>query len=235
MSNESNKILDIDDLNSKMNKIINTMDKLDLNIEKINKKVIDINKIYLRFELNETLPLKKTNTYLKFQIDLLNTEKRYYKNIKKIILEKISSEIYEIAEFSLLMLSSLNDINLEKKIEKNNILNKIVKIKKKDKIDYNNIIVLINSTIKNLNLIDDFLKLIDDFIKEELENSSKKNYHTTNFKVSIQHKKNHIGLEYKKYCEQLNELIDYFMNCSKSILSQLEKQDLFKFFVNKND
>ena len=34
------------------------------------------------------------------------------------------------------------------KIEKNNILNKIVKIKKKDKIDYNNIIILINSTIK---------------------------------------------------------------------------------------
>ena len=53
-------------------------------MEKINKKIIDINEIYLSFELNESLPLKKTSTYLKFQIDLLNTEKRYYKNIKKL-------------------------------------------------------------------------------------------------------------------------------------------------------
>jgi len=235
MSNDSIKLLDIDALNSKLNKIINTMDRLDLNIELIHKKIIDINKIYMRFELNITLPLKKTNTYLKFQIDLLNTEKRYYKNIKKIILEKISSEIYEIAKFSVLILASLNDINIEKKIEKNNILNKIVKINKINKTDYNNILVLINSTIKNLNLIDKFLKLIDNYIDEELDNSSKKNYHTTNLKVSLQNKKNHIDLEYKKYCEQLNELIDYFMNCSNSVLSQLEKQDIFKFFVNKNN
>jgi len=233
MSDNSSKILDIDDLNSKINKIVDTMDKLDINIEKIHNKTLDINKLYMRYNLNDTLPLKKTATYLKFQIELLNIEKRYYKNIRKIILQKLSTEIYDIAEFSLLMLSALDDINIEKKVEKNNILNKIVKIKKKDKIDYNNIIILINSTIKNLNLINEFLKLIDEYINEELEIAIKKNYHTTNFKVSLQNKKNHISLEYEKYCVQLNELINYFMNCSNSIISKLETQDLFKFFVKK--
>jgi len=235
MADNSSKILDIDDLNSKINKIVDTMDKLDVNIEKINSKIIDINKLYMRYDLNNTLPLKKTTTYLKFQIDLLNTEKRYYKNIKKIILQKLSTEIYEVAEFSLLMLGSLDDINIEKKVEKNNILNKIVKIKKKEKIDYNNIVILINSTIKNLNLINDFLQLIETYINEEVTNSNNKNYHTTNFKVSLLNKKNHISLEYEKYCSQLNELINYFVNCSNSITSQLEKQELFNFSVIKKD
>lgn len=232
---EHKSILNIDDINTNLNKILKTMDKLDINIEKINKKIKDINTVYMKFEFNKSLPLNKTNTYLKFQVDLLHTEKKYYKSIKKVVLNKISNDIFEIAESTILILLSLENIKIYKEDEIKNIMKKAVKINKNKFINFNNILVLINSTVKNLQLIGNFINLIDNYIKEVTDNSLKNNIHTTNFSVSLSNKKNHIKLEYEKYCEQLNELLQYFLNCSNSILLQLNKQELFKFFVNKQD
>ena len=48
-------------------------------------------------------------------------------------------------------------------------------------------------------------------------------------------KKNHLELEKEKYTEQLDILINYFYDFSKSIDLQLDKQKLLHFFVdNKN-
>ena len=47
-------------------------------------------------------------------------------------------------------------------------------------------------------------------------------------------KKNHLNLEYIKYCNQLDLLVNYFNDFATSIKLQLNKQ-LLKFFVNLKD
>lgn len=225
---DENKI-NKDEIISKFNKIVDSIDKLNDSINNINTKINEINKIYMRFEFNNTLELKKTKSYLKLQVDLLNNEKKYYLQIKKIILNKISDDIYEISENTLLTLLSLDNINIEKKSEIQNIINQVEKIKKIKVIDCNNIFELLNKTLKNLKLINDFLKLMSLYINEVVGESKKNNIHTNNFKISIMNKKNHLLIEYTKYCDQLKELIDYFLNCSESINIVLKKQNLFKF------
>lgn len=229
------KQLDSEEINTKITKIMNTIELLENTIEKIQQKVAEINEVYMRFEFNKTLSLNKTNSFLKFQVDLLQNEKIYYKKIKNIILKKLSSEIFDIAQYSLLILISLNDINIENNTAKKNIMNKIVKIKKYKKATSGKIIELINNTLKNLALINEFLELIQKYINQVQEETEKKNIHTKNFKISIMNRKNHILLEYTKYCDQMKEIIEYFLGCSHSITTQLEKQELFKFFIDEKN
>lgn len=225
--------IDSEDINAKLTKIMKTIELLDNTTEKIQQKIAEINEIYMRFEFNKTLALKKTNSFLKFQVKLLQNEKNYYSNVRNIILNKLSSEIFDIAEFSLLILISLNDINIENEIAKKNIMDKIVKIKKYKNITTSKIIELINSALKNLNLISEFLELIQKFIVQIQKETEQKNIHSKNFRISIMNRKNHILLEYTKHCEQMKEVIEYFLGCSNSITSQLEKQELFKFFIEE--
>ena len=81
--------IDDEDINSKLSKIMKTIELLENTIDRIQKKIAEINEIYMRFKFNKSLSLGKTNSYLKFQVDLLQTEKKYYTNIKNTILKKI--------------------------------------------------------------------------------------------------------------------------------------------------
>lgn len=239
MSEESKielQTLDSNDITTKLDKIFNTIQSLDKKIELIQKKNIEINKVYMRFEFNKTLSLNKTNSFLKFQIDLLNTEKKYYKSIKSKILNKLTKEINEISEFSLLILMSLRDLNIEDKEATKEIIKKAEKITKLGtNTNVNKILALINSTVKNLKLINDFLILLQNYLNKITDETKTKNIHSNNLRISLQNKKNHILVEYNKYCEQLKELIEYFLVCSNTISKQLDNQELFKFFVNKKD
>ena len=144
--------MDSNDITTKLDKIFNTVQNLDKKIELIEKNK-EINKVYMRFEFNKTLSLNKTNSFLKFQIDLLNTEKKYYKSIKSKILNKLTKEINEISEFSLLILMSLRDLNIEDKEATREIIKKAEKITKLGiNTNVNKIITLINSTVKNLKI-----------------------------------------------------------------------------------
>ena len=226
--------IDDEDINSKLSKIMKTIELLENTIDRIQKKIAEINEIYMRFKFNKSLSLGKTNSYLKFQVDLLQTEKKYYTNIKNTILKKLCGEIYEIAEYSLLILISLNDIDIENELAKKNIMNKISKIKRYKKITTQKVTELINSAIKNLKLINDFLELIEKYIHQVQKENQQKNIHSKNFKISIMNRKNHILLEYTKHCQQINELIEYLLEaCSNSIILQLEKQELLKFFIEE--
>ena len=240
MSNENNIIeiqkLDSNDITTKLDKIFKTIDKLNLNIDLIQKKNLEINKVYMRFEFNKTLSLNKTNSFLKFQVDLLNTEKKYYKNIKEKLLNKLTSEINEIAEYSLLILMSLRDLNIENKDAIKDLIGKVEKINKLgNNADVNKILSLINATIKNIKILYEFLILLQNYLTKVVNENISNNIHSNNLKISLYNKKNHILIEYNKYCEQLTELIEYFLNCSKTIDKQLNNQELFTFLVNSKD
>ena len=110
-------------------------------------------------------------------------------------------------------------------------MNKIIKTTTQKKIDSGKINEIVNIVINNLNQTKCFIDLFEKFIISSHNHNKKNNIHSKNMKVNLMNKKSHIDLEYKKCCEQLNLLITYFSNFSKSIKCQIEKQELIHFFV----
>lgn len=218
-----------------VSEICEIVDKLDVNINKIDRKISDITRLFYKLSYNSSLQSGDTNSYLKFQIDQLKNEKKYFSNIKKDIKEKFVSDIYIIAESILMLLSSIETIKIDQEEEKNNILKKINSLKNyKSKMETSSILELINSTIHNLELIKEFVIIFEKYIKETTEKNMRENYHFNNFKTNLENKKDHIMLEYNKYYHKLNELIDYFVKYTCELDEQLKHQKILDFFVNKN-
>ena len=220
---------------SNVSQICDSIDQLDNNVDKIEKKIEDITKIYYKLS-NSSLEMGDTNSYLKFQIELLNVEKNYYSNIKKQIKTKFLKDLYTISESILMLLGSIDNIKIENIEEKNNILKKINNLKRnKSKFETSEILELMNSTIHNLELVNEFASIFDKYIKETIEKNNKENYHCNNFKVNLENKKDHIILEYNKFNHKLDELISYFLSLCNELSSQLKHQKILDFLVNKKE
>ena len=67
------KQLDSEEKNTKITKIMKTIELLENTIEKIQQKISEINEVYMRFEFNKTLSLNKTNSFLKFQVTYISS------------------------------------------------------------------------------------------------------------------------------------------------------------------
>ena len=220
---------------SNVSQICESFDQLDNNVDKIEKKIEDITKIYYKLS-NSSLEMGDTNSYLKFQIELLNVEKNYYSNIKKHIKSKFLKDLYTISESILMLLGSIDNIKIENVDEKNNILKKINNLKRnKSKFETSEILELMNSTIHNLELVNEFSIIFDKYIKETIERNNKENFHCNNFKVNLENKKDHIVLEYKKFNHKIDELISYFLSLCDELSNQLKHQKILDFLVNKKE
>ena len=121
------------DITNKVNQIFSTIKLFDSKNENINKKIKKINDIYIQYEFNRNLNLDNTSSYLKFQVELLQNEINYYNNIKNIFFKKFTNDLYNISENIILILISINDLDIGYDEEKNNIMKKILKIVKKKK------------------------------------------------------------------------------------------------------
>ena len=123
----SNIISNTDIISNKTSYIMKVLNKIDLKIEEIEKKITEINHIYIQYEFNKNLKLEQPNSYLKFQVDFLYNEKKYFFNIKKYFTKKFVDELYGISDFIILILISLEDLDIGY-IEEKNIMNKIIKV-----------------------------------------------------------------------------------------------------------
>ncbi len=224
------------EINSNINSICSCFDKLDDNIEKINRKIDEISTAFFKYSYNMSLQENQTNSYLKFQIELLKNEKNYYKKVKKSLKEKLVSDIYVIAESIIMLLGSIENIHVDKIEEKNAIIKRVNNLKNYDsKIETSEILELVNSTLYNLDLIDSFVSIFEEFIKDTIKQNQRENLHCNNFKVTLENKQQHIVLELQKFNNKLEELIEYFLNCTNELNQQLEHQKLLDFLVIKND
>ena len=225
----------MDNISTKINKILSSIRKIEIFIEKIKHKIAEINAIYIEFEFNKNLAFSKTNSYLKFQVELLNNEKAYYTKVKKTIVSKLSAELYEISQYIIIILISMENLDINRGDEIKQIMTKIIKIKKKDKYNSSQLVEMVNSTNHNIELVSDFLTLFDDYV-DSLDNISKqKNFHCKTLKLSLSNKKNHIVLEYEKYCEQLKETLNYFVGCSDAISFHIDNNKLLSFFISQEN
>jgi hypothetical protein len=227
--------LDDDLVSTKTNFIMKLLSKIDTKNEEIEKKITQINHIYIQYEFNKNLILEKPNSYLKFQVDYLYNEKKYFSNIKKYFIKKFVEDLYDISDNIIIILISLDNLDIGFIDEKNNIMNKIIKVSYQKNINSGKITELVNIILNNLKQANDFIKLFERFIVVSHNQNRKKNIHSKNLKINLMNKKNHLELEKEKYTEQLDILINYFYDFSKSIDLQLDKQKLLHFFVdNKN-
>nr|QFG74224.1 MAG: hypothetical protein [Megaviridae environmental sample] len=222
------------DLESKLNKIIEAISRLEKINEIIDKKILDINKMYLRFDSNRSQLFRKTNTFLKFQTDLLNIEKKNLKNKKNLIFKKISEELNELGEYIVLTLISLEDLEIENRELISKIKNKIAQVKKIKIPDKSNIKNLFITNIKNMELIIEFIKLLDTYTKNILHESNKKNIHSNNLKLSLCNKKKYIIIDYNNFNTQIKELLDYLVDFTNNVILDLDNNNILKFLLDDN-
>ena len=212
--------------------IINNLNNLDGNINKIKKKIGLINKIYNKLEKNNVLSINK-NSYLLFQTQFLKNEHMYYSNIYKMIVEKFAFELYDISEYICIILVSLNKLEINHLETKQSILNRMIHINKVKQINYGKLTEIINSTISNLKLINEFNELFESFVNKTKKENNTLNIHCDNYEINITNKKNLVLLEYNKYMEKFNKLIEYFKKCLEAIINQIDNSKLLNFFLNE--
>ena len=132
-----------------------------------------------------------------------------------------------------MILISLDKIEIDHINEKSNILNKMIHVKKEVKqINYGKRTEIINSTIVNLKLINEFNQLFNQYIKKTKDKNKTLNLHCNTFEININNKKNTILLEYNKYIEKFNKLIEYFKECLIAVIDQIDTSKLLNFFLN---
>ena len=222
------------EFSNNVNQICTSIDILESNIDKIQKKIDDITKLFYKLSYNASIEMEDTNSYLKFQIELLNIENNYYSNIKKSIKSKFVSEMYNLSESILMLLSSIENINIDQNEEKTNILKKINPLKTlKNELETSSIIEIVNSTLSNLELIQEFVDVFENYITEVITRNKKENIHCNNFKVNLENKKELIKLEYRKFYSKLEELILYFLKCTNELREEMKHQQLLHFLIDK--
>jgi hypothetical protein len=222
--------INYDDLAEKTDNLVTNIHKLKENISVLKKKIIMISCINNKLEKNKILK-QETNSNLLFQSSILKNEYIYYTNIYDIIIDKYSKELYELSEYILIILVSLNNLEIDNNDAKKLIYNKIIYTKKNNTMNSGKLKEIINNITNNLKVVDEFIKLFDIYIEKLSVENKNKNIHNSNFEINIKYKKQIIIVEYTKYCDKFIKNIDYFKLCSDSIINQIETSELLKFFL----
>ena len=215
---------------SKISQIIANLQNINKNISFLKKKILIIKNINSKLEKNKILK-QENNNNLAFQCNVLKNEFSYYTNLYNILLNKHSQELYEISEYILIILFSLNKLEIDNIQEKNVIHNKIIYTRRINNITSGKLKELITNIINNLKVVDAYIKLFDSYINVLKSQNNKKNLHSNNFEINLKYKKQTIILEYNKYSDKFKKTIDYFLECSTSIVEQIDSSNLLKFFL----
>jgi hypothetical protein len=223
--------MDEEAISNQVKEINGTIKNIKETLITIDNKIEKINNIYMSYGYNKNLNLDKTNTYLKFQIDLLNNEKTYYINVKKFLIKKFIDDLSDISEGIIMVLVSMNDLDIGFDEEKKVVFKKILKFVKKKELNDVKIFEQINITINNLKLMGEFINIFEKYILNNEDQNNKNNIHSKNFKINLMVKKKHFELEFSKYSDQLTELINYFKDLCKSINEQRKNQEILNFLI----
>ena len=218
-------------LDEKTNKIMDNIETLNSKVTIIKKKILTINNVNQKLEKNKILK-QDENSNLAFQSVMLKNEFSYYLNIYNFTKSKYSKELKELSEYILIILVSLNKLEIGNDEKKKEIFNQIIYAKKIDKKTTGDLKDIFNNIINNLKLVDKFIKLFDEYIKQLKTQNNNKNLHSNNFEININYKKEIITIEYNKYCDKFTKTINYFLLCTNNIIDQIETSNLLKFFLN---
>ena len=223
--------MDYSKLEEQTSKIISNLENVNTIIGKLKKKIVLINGINSKLEKNKILK-QDINSNLTFQSIMLKNEFSYYTNIYNFTKNKYFKELTELSEYILIILISLNKLEIGNTDKKADIFNKIIYSRKITKKTSGELREIFTNIINNLKLVDEFIKLFNNYIEQLKSQNNDKNLHSNNFEININYKKDIITIEYNKYCDKFVKTINYFHECSDNIAKQLENSNLLKFFLN---
>jgi len=218
-------------LDEKTNKIMDNIETLNSKVTIIKRKILTINNVNQKLEKNKILK-QDENSNLAFQSVMLKNEFSYYLNIYNFTKSKYSKELKELSEYIIIILVSLNKLEIGNDEKKKEIFNQIIYAKKSAKKTTGDLKDIFNNIINNLKLVDKFIKLFDEYIKQLKTQNNSKNLHSNNFEININYKKEIITIEYNKYCDKFTKTINYFLQCTDNVINQLDTSNLLKFFLN---
>jgi len=232
-------VLDKDGIIDNVNQINHNINNIDEIENRINKKRQDIYSLYVKLEKKKYLNLGDSINDLKFQLQLITHENSYLKTTKDIFINKVSNDLFDIGENVIMVVSSMDDINLEYqgRNEKDNIMKKIIPIKKLNtgKFGLKHLLQLITSVLNNLDLIKNILDLFDNFINTTSKKMETENFHCRNLSTNLRNQRSHLILEYNNLCESLEHHLKYYQELSNCILVQIQNHKLIDFCtLNKN-
>lgn len=227
--------LDNDAIHSKMNEIDNNIQKLEAFHDSITKKESDIKRLSSKLKNKNFFDLKDSVANLGFQKSIIKNEKNYSKELKRIFIEKIYNELYLLAESILMFVSSIDSIEFDDS-NKNTIQKKISKIKpvSYENLNIKNLFHLINCISNNMNLIKQVIVLFNKYITDTQKTIQENNFHCKTFSTNLLNQNNHITVEYNKYGNQLNKIVEYYHEFSKYIEHQVVNHKILEFCINKN-
>ena len=223
--------MDYHSLDEKTIKIIENIETLNNKISLIKKKILTINNVNQKLEKNKILK-QDVNSNLAFQSLMLKNELTYYLNIYNFTKTKYSKELTELSEYILIILVSLNKLEIGNEEKKKEIFNQIIYAKKSQNKTFGDLKDIFNNIINNLKLVHKFIKLFDEYITHLKTQNNNKNLHSNNFEININYKKEIVNIEYNKYCVKFENTIKYFLECTDNIKDQIENSNLLKFFLN---
>lgn len=223
--------MDYKELEEKTKKIVDNLQNLNNNINILKKKIVLIDNINQKLEKNKILK-QDLDSNLSFQSKMLKNEYSYYTNIYNVIIDKYSKELFDLSEYIIIILLSLNRLEIENNNEKKNIFNKIIFTRKITKNTSGRLNELFTNIINNLKVVDEFINLFNDYITKLKVQNSNKNLHSNNFEINVKYKSEVITIEYNKYCDKFVKIINYFLECSNNVISQIETSKLLSFFLS---
>ena len=196
-------------------------------ISKIKNKITKTEDSHSKININKVLVDKTSNSNLVFQINILKTDYLYYTSIQKLILEKFSQDIQEILNNITNILSLLKKLEFDLKDKKIEILNKIKKENKQDKVmNYSMLNEKMDIIVHNIPIVDEYLTLFDNYIKETKTKHQKENIHSEMYELDIFYKKEKIKLEYNKNCDTFKNTLEYFEKITNLILKNIDNSEL---------
>ena len=224
--------MNFEELSNDNDTIVKNLFYLEKNINKINNKNLQINSIYKKIEGNKILVCEQEHSYLYFQLKVLKNETNYYKNVYNFIINKYYYELYEVSSCIIIILVSLNKLEIDNTENKKNIYNRLINIKKEQNINYGKITELVKITINNIKLINEFIIIFNNYVDNIIKSNTKNNIHNSSFELTIENKKSTITIQYRNICSKFQKIIDYFRKCSDSVYKQIESSNHLKFFLN---
>ena len=199
---------------SLMNVIDKNIQTLDNYEDNIHKKQISILNLISKLQKKAFFDLNDSLSNLKFQSQVLKNEEKYSKELKRIFLEKIYNDIYQLAESILMFISSIDNIEFDDNNGKKSIQKRLSTIKhiSHDSLNIKGLFNLINSINNNLDLIKSVIDNFNKFIRNVGKTIKDNNFHCKTFSTNLNNQKSHIVVEYNKYCDQLVQILEYYNN-----------------------
>jgi chromosome segregation ATPase len=204
-------------------KTLNTnIEKIDTNIQTLTDKSTEIKK-KIEMLLNKVhLKLQDSTHLLQFQQSIILNEINYLKNLKHILLTNINTQLFDLSENIAFLTMSI--VNIYKDIPNSD--SKLIPMTNKN----DDLGKIINNISHNLNYIGEILANFQKYIDSLNEELIAGNFHCKTLKKDMENTYNHINTEYNKYVFNACQKMDYYVEFSNNISTQIDTMKIATFY-----